>query len=108
MILPLLHLPRKVIIRGSSKSIIHTEEKMKKNAGYQLLWKDKTLINYIDKKWRKEYPESYEDENRHRSSLSGARWLCRYGVLYEHALFYLTEIFGLHGIAEEGYIRNAH
>lgn len=85
----------------SSKSFIHTEEELEKNAGYQLLWKDKTLIDYINRKWRKEYPESYKDGNRHRSILSRAKWLCRYGVLYEHALFYLIGTFGLHGIAEE-------
>lgn len=85
----------------SSTNFVHTEEEMERNMGYQNLWKDKTLINYIDKKWRKEYPKSYEDGNRHRSILSRAKWLCRYGVLYEDALFYLTGTFGLHGISEE-------
>ncbi len=45
-----------------------------------------------------EYPESYEDGHRHQSILSRAKWLCRYGVLYENALAYLTGTFGLHGI----------
>lgn len=85
----------------SGGSFIHTPEEIGRNAGYQRLWKDKTLINYADKRWRKEYPDSYEDGNRHRSILSRARWLCRYGVLYDAALEYLTGTFGRHGIPED-------
>ena len=54
----------------------------------------------MDRKWRKEYPDSYEDGNRHKSILSRAKWLCLYGVLYDTALEYLIGTFGRHGISE--------
>ena len=85
----------------SSGSFIHTQEELERNTGFQRLWKDKTLINYIDRKWRKEYPDSYEDGNRHKSILSRAKWLCLYGVLYDAALDYLVGTFGRHGISED-------
>ena len=90
-------------IRGYNQSytcnsFTHTPTEIIQNNCFQIQWKDKTLINYIDKKWRLEYPESYEDGHRHQSILSRAKWLCRYGVLYENALAYLTGTFGLHGI----------
>lgn len=81
-----------------SNSFTHTLAEIIQNNCFQIQWKDKTLINYIDKKWRLEYPESYEDGHRHQSILSRAKWLCKYGVLYENALAYLTGTFGLHGI----------
>ena len=49
-----------------------------------------TLINYVDRKWRKEYPDSYEDGNRHKSILSRAKWLCLYGVLYDLSLIHIS------------------
>jgi hypothetical protein len=81
-----------------SNCFTHTSAEIIQNNCFQARWKDKTLINYIDKKWRLEYPESYEDGHRHQAILSRAKWLCRYGVLYENALAYLTGTFGLHGI----------
>ena len=81
-----------------SNSFTHTSAEIIQNNCFQIQWKDKTLINYIDKKWRLEYPESYEDGHRHQAILSRAKWLCRYGVLYENALAYLTGTFGLHEI----------
>ena len=48
----------------SGSSFIHTPEELERNTGFQRLWKDKTLINYIDRKWRKDYPHSYKDGNR--------------------------------------------
>ena len=94
---------------GSSKSFVHTEEEVKRNRFFQGLWKDKTLINYVDVYWRKDYPDSYEDGHRHQSILSRAKWLCLYGVLYENALEYLKATFGKHGISEsdiEGMVIN--
>lgn len=85
---------------GSGGCFIHTPEEIERNTGFQRLWKDKTLINYVDRKWRKEYPDSYEDGNRHKSILSRAKWLCLYGVLYDAALEYLVGTFGRHGISE--------
>lgn len=85
----------------SSGSFIHTQEELERNTGFQRLWKDSTLINYVDRKWRKEYPDSYEDNNRHKSILSRAKWLCLYGVLYDAALEYLVGTFGRHGISED-------
>ena len=94
---------------GSSKFFIHTEEEIEQNQFFQLKWKDKTLLNYVDQHWRKKYPNSYEDGNRHQSILSRAKWLCLYGVLYEKALEYLKITFGRHGISEsdiEGMVIN--
>lgn len=85
----------------SGGSFIHTPEELERNTYFQRLWKDKTLINYVDRKWRREYPDSYEDGNRHRSILSRAKWLCLYGVLYDAALGYLVGTFGRHGISED-------
>lgn len=86
---------------GSGGCFIHTPEEIEENTCFQRLWKDSTLINYVDRKWRKEYPDSYEDGNRHKSILSRAKWLCLYGVLYDAALEYLVGTFGRHGISED-------
>lgn len=94
---------------GSSKFFVHTEEEIKQNRIFQYLWKDKTLLNYVDTRWRKDYPNAYEDGHRHQSILSRAKWLCLYGVLYENALDYLKATFGRHGISEsdiEGMVIN--
>ena len=84
---------------GSSKSFTHTAEELKQNSIFQAVWKDKTLIDYANKGWRRMYPDSYEDGHRHLSILSRAKWLCLYGVLYENALDYLQNTFGRHGIS---------
>lgn len=55
---------------GSGGCFIHTPEEIEENTCFQRLWKDSTLINYVDRKWRKEYPDSYEDGNRHKSGSS--------------------------------------
>ena len=86
---------------GSGGCFIHTPEEIEESTCFQRLWKDSTLINYVDRKWRREYPDSYEDGNRHKSILSRAKWLCRYGVLYDAALDYLIGTFGRHGISED-------
>ena len=86
---------------GSGGCFIHTPEEIEENTCFQRLWKDSTLINYVDRKWRKEYPDSYEDGNRHKSILSRAKWLCLYGVLYDAALDYLIGTFGRYGISED-------
>ena len=93
--------PEKDYNKGySSKEFKHTEEEIKLNSIFQLQWKDKQLTNYIDKLWRKEYPDSYKDGNRHKSILSRAKWLCLYGVLFEVAVEYLKATFGRHGMDE--------
>ena len=51
----------------------------------------------------KEYPNSYNDRYRYQSIHSHSKWLCRYSVLYENALKYLTGTFRLHGI-DKAYI----
>lgn len=92
-----------------SSEFIHTDEEISKNEEWQKLWKDKQLINYADKGWRKQYPNSYKDGNRHRAILSRAKWLCLYGILYENAKDYLLNTFGRHGISGteiEGMLRN--
>ena len=93
--------PKKDYNKGwSSKEFKHTEDEMKLNSIFQLQWKDKQLTNYIDKLWRKEYPDSYKDGNRHKSILSRAKWLCLYGVLFDVVMDYLKATFGRHGIDE--------
>lgn len=92
-----------------SSEFIHTPEERTLNSMWQKQWTDKTLINYADKEWRKQYPDSYKDGYRHRSILSRAKWLCLYGVLYNNAKDYLMNTFGRHGISEyeiEGMLRN--
>lgn len=94
--------PEKDYNKGwSSKEFKHTEEEIKLNSIFQARWKDKQLTNYIDKCWRKEYPDSYKDGNRHKSILSRAKWLCLYGVLFDVAVDYLKATFGRHGIDEK-------
>ena len=84
----------------SSTEFRHTDEEMRLNSVFQAQWKDKQLVNYADKHWRKEYPDSYKDGNRHKSILSRAKWLCLYGVLFDDAVSYLKATFGRHGIDE--------
>ena len=94
--------PRDYNSKGySSKEFRHTEEEMKQNSIFQAQWTDKQLMNYADKHWRKDYPDSYKDGNRHKSILSRAKWLCLYGVLFDDAVDYLKATFGRHGIDEE-------
>ena len=94
--------PRDYSSKGySSKEFRHTEEEIRLNKFFQAQWKDKQLINYADKLWRKIYPDSYKDGNRHQSILSRAKWLCLYGVLFDDAVNYLKATFGRHGIDEK-------
>ncbi len=94
--------PRDYSSKGySSKEFKHTEEELRQNKLFQAQWKDKQLINYADKLWRKIYPDSYKDGNRHQSILSRAKWLCLYGVLLDDAVNYLKSTFGRHGIDEK-------
>lgn len=66
--------PRDYNSKGySSKEFRHTEEEMKQNSIFQAQWTDKQLMNYADKHWRKDYPDSYKDGNRHKSILSRAK-----------------------------------
>lgn len=94
--------PRDYSSKGySSKEFKHTDEEIKLNKFFQAQWTDKQLINYADKLWRKIYPDSYKDGNRHQSILSRAKWLCLYGVLFDDAVNYLKATFGRHGIDEK-------
>lgn len=94
--------PRDYSSKGySSKEFRHTEEEIRLNLFFQNSWRDKQLMNYVDKHWRKDYPDSYKDGNRHKSILSRAKWLCLYGVLFDDAVNYLKATFGRHGIDEK-------
>lgn len=101
MTFPFLNLPERVIIRVVQIAVSSIHRRRLIRIQVFRVWKDQTLINYIDKKWRKDYPNSYEDGNRHRSILSRAKWLCLYGVLYDAALNCLVGTFGRHGISED-------
>lgn len=61
---------------------------------------DKSLINYLDEKWRKQFPNAYQDGNRHQSILARAFSLCEAGVLIDAALNYFNDTFGRHGITQ--------
>lgn len=94
--------PRDYSSKGySSKEFKHTDEEIRQNKFFQAQWTDKQLMNYADKFWRKIYPDSYKDGNRHQSILSRAKWLCLYGVLFDDAVNYLKATFGRHGIDEK-------
>ena len=94
--------PRDYSSKGfSSKEFKHTEEEIRQNKFFQAQWTDKQLMNYADKFWRKIYPDSYKDGNRHQSIRSRAKWLWLYGVLFDDAVNYLKSTFGKHGIDEK-------
>lgn len=61
---------------------------------------DSSLIDYIDQKWRKQYPNSYQDGNRHKAILARAKSLCEAGILIDNAKKYFYNTFGKHGITK--------
>ncbi len=66
---------------------------------------DKSLIDYLDKKWRVQFPDSYQDGHKHQSILARGKSLCLAGVLVDNALEYFMSTFGKYGISESD-IRN--
>ena len=61
---------------------------------------DSSLIDYIDQKWRKQYPNSYQDGYRHNAIMARAKSLCEAGILIDNAKKYFYNTFGKHGITK--------
>ena len=77
-----------------------TAEMKKLNADFQRTWKDKALMDYIDRhKWSK-YPEDYKPGNRNSSLIKKATELCLLGVDYELALWKLKFLYGRAGVPD--------
>ena len=61
---------------------------------------DSALIDYLDGKWRKQYPNSYQDGHRHNAIMARAKSLCEAGILIDNAKRYFYNTFGKHGITK--------
>jgi len=70
-----------------------TPEMLALNEQFQAEWKDKSLVNYIDKHQWSAFPEDYHDGNRNNSILKKAGQLYRCGVSYECALEKLIHLY---------------
>lgn len=77
-----------------------TADMIKKNQWYQMTWKDKALMDYIDKYQWQHFPEDYQVGNRNDSLIKKATQLCRCGVDYELALWKLNFLYGRAGVSE--------
>lgn len=101
-------------IQGSSqKMFIHTSEQLllhsiidsKERLGLNLRRDaDSSLMDYLRKKWDKQFPNAYDDGNRHKSILARAKTFCEVGILVEAAINHFVNTFGRHGIAEDDII----
>lgn len=63
------------------------------NSLFQATWKDKALMDYIDKYSWSKHPEDYMVGNRNNSLIKKATLLCLCGVHYETALWKLTYLY---------------
>ena len=77
-----------------------TADMIRKNQWYQMTWKDKALMDYIDKYQWQHFPEDYQVGNRNDSLIKKATQLCRCGVDYELALWKLNFLYGRAGVSE--------
>ena len=97
-------------IQGSSQKVFtHTNEQllfhsiidMKERSGLELKRDaDTSLMDYLRKKWDKQFPNAYVDGNRHKSILARAKTFCEVGILIDAAINYFVNTFGRHGISE--------
>ena len=78
----------------------HLSTELEANKLFQELWKDKTLISYVDKYWTK-YGETIKEGNRSTTVLKRATALCRYGVIFDNAFEYLKRLFTAKGLSEK-------
>lgn len=62
-----------------------TDEMRERNRLYQMTWKDKTLMDYLQRNVWNHFPEDFQEGNRN-NLLHKARQLCLCGVDYELAL----------------------
>ena len=77
-----------------------TMEMVRKNNFYQMTWKDKALMDYIDKYQWQHFPEDYEVGHRNDSLIKKATQLCRCGVDYDLALWKLGFLYSRAGVSE--------
>ena len=61
---------------------------------------DSSLMDYLRKKWDKQFPDAYTDGNRHKSILARGKTFCEVGIWVDAAINQLVNTFGRHGIAE--------
>lgn len=71
-----------------------------KNRLYQMTWRDKTLMDYIQRHQWNRFPEDFEEGNRNNSLLRKARQLCLCGVDYNLALEKLLILYTRAGLSE--------
>lgn len=93
-----IHTPEQMLIHGIYEATEHSGLELKRDA-------DISLMDYLRRKWDKQFPDAYADGNRHKSILARAKTHCEAGVLVDAAINQLVNTFGRHGIAEEE-IRN--
>lgn len=70
-----------------------TNEMVLLNRMLQYWWKDKALMDYIDKYQWSHHPEDYQEGNRNNSLLRKAAQLYACGVHYDFALWKLTYLY---------------
>lgn len=71
-----------------------------KNRLYQMTWRDKTLMDYIQRHQWNRFPEDFEEGNRNNSLLRKARQLCLCGVDFNLALEKLLILYTRAGMIE--------
>lgn len=92
------------IARGTTPM---TNEMREKNRLYQMTWKDKTMMDYLQRNEWNHHPEDYEEGNRNNSLLRKARQLCLCGVDYDLALEKLIILYMRVGYSEPDIISRA-
>lgn len=70
-----------------------TQNMVMMNTIYQANWKDKALMDYIDKYQWKYYPGDYQQGHRNESIIKKATQLCLCGVHYDTALWKLNYLY---------------
>lgn len=65
---------------------------------------DSALMDYLKKKWDKQFPDAYADGNRHKSILARGKTFCEVGILVDAAINHFVNTFGRHGIAKNDII----
>ncbi|MCF0186390.1 MAG: hypothetical protein HUJ98_07885, partial [Bacteroidaceae bacterium] len=63
------------------------------NTLHQASWKDKAMMDYIDKHQWSHHPEDYQQGNRNDSLIKKAAQLCRCGIHYDNALWKLSYLY---------------
>lgn len=80
--------------RQSYGKFQHSAEERAKNAEWQKVTSDKTLLNKLHKTCDYSNPNYFKDGNRHKEIKRRATLCCKDGVLYENALASLKGKFG--------------